>query len=271
MEVATRHRVEVRFLGCFSLTVDGEPVRQWRAGKARNLFQYLVLNRGRLVTRDQLYEALWPEAAWSGGSSLKVAAHALRRVLGASPDAPGASGISIVYRDFGYVLHVEDLWSDMEEFQHLVTQGLRAQQQGHTAAALAALQDALGVYQGDFLAGEPASWAVEQREYLKSVAMRALDVLRDEAVGRDDFDALIDVCRRTLRIDRCHEETYRVLMAAHGRRGEPERARNWYDLCSRRLQEELAVTPDRETDRMFRTIVPRAGLAPAALARNGRH
>lgn len=134
MDDGARHSVEVRFLGCFSLTVNGSPIRQWRAGKARNLFQYLVLNKDQLVTRDQLYDALWPESEFPGGSSLKVAAHALRRVLQAHPDRPGDTGISIVYRDFGYSIHIEDFGSDVEEFQRLVSDGLRAHRAGTRSA-----------------------------------------------------------------------------------------------------------------------------------------
>ncbi|MDH6139923.1 pentatricopeptide repeat protein [Kitasatospora sp. GP30] len=266
MDDGARHSVEVRFLGCFSLTVNGSPIRQWRAGKARNLFQYLVLNKDQLVTRDQLYDALWPESEFPGGSSLKVAAHALRRVLQAHPDRPGDTGISIVYRDFGYSIHIEDFGSDVEEFQRLVSDGLRAHRAGDAERTDRSLRAALGLYSGEFLPGESAAWVVEQREYLKSLAMRALDVVRAAAVTRDDFDDLIQVCRQTLGIDRYHEETYRVLMAAHGRRGEFDRARSWYELCSRRLMEDLAVAPDRETERTLQRIIPRTRLAPVRLA-----
>jgi DNA-binding SARP family transcriptional activator len=251
-----RHAVAVHFLGTFSLTVNGSTVRQWRAGKARNLFQYLILNKDQLVTRERLYDALWPEAEWAGGSSLKVAAHALRRVLQAHPDRPGDTGIRILYRDFGYLIQVDDLWSDVEEFQRLVRAGLRADREGDAERTSTCLRQALTLYQGEFLEGETAAWAVEQREYLKSLALRALDVIRDEAEREDDFDELLQACRQTLGIDRYHEETYRVLMAAHGRRGELDQVRSWYELCSRRLREDLAVAPAQETEHALRLLVP---------------
>jgi DNA-binding SARP family transcriptional activator len=260
-----RQTVEVRFLGDFSLTIKGSPVRRWRAGKARNLFQYLALHPGQTLTRERLYAALWPDSQWSAGrSSLKVAAHALRRVVDAHPDRPGDSGIQLLSRDFGYVLQVTDMWSDVDQFEELVHTGLRAAVVEVDGVSRARLRAATELYRGEVLQGETADWVVEQREYLKSLALRALAALRVDAMAREDFAELIDICRRTLEIDRHHEETYRALMAAHGSRGELARVRSWYELCARRLRTELAVEPAVETERLLRTLLPVTEL-PTAL------
>ncbi|MCY0949306.1 AfsR/SARP family transcriptional regulator [Streptomyces sp. H27-S2] len=256
-------RVRVRFLGDFELTVNGAPVERWRAGKARGLFQYLVVHRGQMLTRDRLYESLWPGTDSTVGSSLKVAAHALRRVLDAHPDHPGDSGIRLVYRDFGYVLHVNGLWSDLDRFQELVHTGLRASVARDAPLARTLLRAALDLYGGEFLRGESADWVVEQREYLRALALRALGVLRTDAEAREDSVELIELCMRTLEIDRHHEETYRALMSAHGRRGELACVRRWYELCARRMRDELAVAPGHETQLLLRTLIPAAG-RPAA-------
>ncbi|MER5220680.1 AfsR/SARP family transcriptional regulator [Streptomyces flaveus] len=258
-----RQAVRIRFLGDFELTMNGVPVRRWRAGKARGLFQYLAINRGQTLTRDRLYEVLWPGSDRSAGdSSLKVAAHALRRVLDAHPDSPCPSGIRLHYRDFGYVLDIAELWSDVDRFQELVHSGLRAATSGDRVLARERLRSAAALYAGEFLRGENADWVVEQREYLRSLALRALEVLRADAAEREDFPDLIEVCRSTLGIDRHHEETYRALMTAHGRRGEHACVRRWYDLCARRLRDDLAVAPSRETDRLLHAMLPaRAGRA----------
>ncbi|MFJ2026149.1 BTAD domain-containing putative transcriptional regulator [Streptomyces sp. NPDC087897] len=250
--------VRVRFLGGFDLTVNGTPVRRWRAGKARGLFQYLVVHRGQLLTRERLYASLWPGADSCAGSSLKVAAHALRQVLDAHPESPGSSGITLVHRDFGYVLHVAGLWSDLDLFQEYVHSGLRAATAGDLPLARNRLRAALDLYGGDFLRGESADWVVEQREYLRALALRALGVLRADAEDREDSVELIGICRRVLEIDRHHEETYRALMAAHGRRGELACVRRWYELCARRMNDELALPPGRETQQLLRTLIPSA-------------
>ncbi|MGK5636836.1 BTAD domain-containing putative transcriptional regulator [Streptomyces sp. URMC 126] len=258
-----RQAVRVRFLGDFELTLNGAPVRRWRAGKARGLFQFLAIHRGQTLTRDRLYEALWPDSDRSAGdSSLKVAAHALRRVLGAHPDGTCGAGIRLSYRDFGYVLDIADLWSDVDRFQELVHAGLRSAATGDRATARDRLRSAVALYAGEFLRGESADWVIEQREYLRSLALQALEVLRVDAAEQEDFPDLIEVCRSTLGVDRHHEGAYRALMTAHGRRGEYACVRRWYELCARRLREDLAVAPSRETDQLLHALLP-APVAPA--------
>lgn len=87
-----RAYLSVCFFGSFSVSVDGLPVQRWRAGKSRSFFQYLALHRGRLMTRDQLRDALWPDAEWcASSSSLKVAGQLTETatVLAAIPGTTG--------------------------------------------------------------------------------------------------------------------------------------------------------------------------------------
>ncbi len=227
--------VAVRLLGDFSMDVCGQPVGPWRGGKARGLFQYLLLNRGRLVVRERLQDVLWPDADRArGGTSLKVAAHALREVIAR---IPAEAGLSLVYQDHGYLLRAERVWIDVDEFERSCSAG--------------ADRAAMHLYRGDFLGGEAASWAVEQREWYRSLALRVLDRLRDAALHRGDDIELVGWCRRSLAIDPSREATYQALMTAHARFGELDRVHSWYRLCLRRLREDFGVDPSPETHRVF--------------------
>src|SRR5690349_15899341 len=90
--------IRVRSLGTFELDIHGSLVRRWQAGKARNLLQLLLLQRGKPLSKETLYQSLWPEAEWSSSSSsLKVAAHVLRRILTSrSRPEPGSPCLRLV-------------------------------------------------------------------------------------------------------------------------------------------------------------------------------
>ncbi|MBP2703227.1 winged helix-turn-helix domain-containing protein [Microbispora sp. RL4-1S] len=234
-------------MGAFSVQLHGAPVRRWHAGKARSLFQYLLVNRGRVVLRDTLYEVLWPDQEWSpGSSSLKVAAHALRRMLLES-GAPAR----IEHQDFGYVLRAEDVWVDAEELQASFSAGRVAELRGDHETAAARYRRVAALHRGDYLAGETADWVYEQREWYRSLALRALTYLRGQALARNDYPEVIEWSRQALAIDRYQEETYQALMIAHGRLGELDRVRSWHELCVRRLGEELNLEPTAETARIL--------------------
>jgi pentatricopeptide repeat protein len=250
--------VHIKFFGEFSASMVGKEVRHWKAGKARQLFQYLVLHRGRLINSERLYDVLWPQAERSAGSSsLKVAVHGLRQVLREHERAVCESGLSIEYRDCGYIIRADRLSIDVEDFQDLVRIGIRCDREGDETAALSTLEQATTLYHGDFLEMERSDWAVEHREYLKSLMIVALVKLCDYAVRADDLPMVVNLTQRILELDRYHEASYRILISAHGQRGEIDRARSWFDLCCRRLRSDLCVEPSWQTVEALREVMDR--------------
>jgi DNA-binding SARP family transcriptional activator len=247
----TQHAyLSVRFFGSFSVFVAGVPVERWRAGKSRSFFQYLMLHRGRLMTRDQLRAALWPDAEWcSSSSSLKVACHGARGALGASkqPGPLAGPGIRVLHRDGGYLLDADDAWSDAEEFSWRIREGMQHYTRRRLGSATKSLTAAMTLYQGDFLAGQDEDWVVEMREYHRSQAVRALDVLRGAAMACGDADRVVALGRRTLQIDALHEPTYQDLITIAGRLGQLEQAVRWYWLCAERLGRVIGVEPSAQT------------------------
>jgi two-component SAPR family response regulator len=257
--------VIARCLGDFSLHVNGKTVGHWQAGKARELLQYLLVNRDRVVRREKLFETLWPDSEWSPtSSSLKVAMHSVRRILEQASATPTGHPIEIVSRDHGYLLRAGDLRLDIDEFDTSMATGRAAEAHSENAVALTAYRRAAELYAGDLLAAQTADWIVEQRQYYRALALYALSYLRADALRRDDHPAVIELCRRILEIDPYHEEMYQTLMLVHGRRGELGQVRNWHHLCVRRFRDDLGLTPTDTTQRIF-TRAARGELRPASM------
>lgn len=244
--------VVARCLSHFHLEVDGQPVSHWRAGKARALFQYLLVNRGRLVHRDRLYEVLWPERGDRNSSSLKVAVHAVRRVLTEFQDR---DGFTLLHQDRGYLLRTDGAWVDIEEFERAFERGRAAWDAKDHDGAIAWFQRTADLYTGDFLTGETGDWINEQRQWTRSTALRALAVLRTESLEREDWPAAMHWCRRTIEIDPYHEATYQTLMMMHGELGELGRALSWYELCRHRLCNDLGIEPGERTERLLAALM----------------
>lgn len=243
--------VEIRCLGTFSLGTGEDRVRRWRAGKTKNLLQYLLLRRGKVVLRETLYDVLWPSPECAApATSLKVAVHALRRILEEHQPGAGESALRVVTEEGGYMLEGE-AWVDFEVFEEAVDRGHAAELAGDREAALEAYQLAVELYQGDFLAGETAIWVEERREWLKGRMLLALDYLTTDALERRDYAAVTTLCRDTLEIEPFREEAYRHLMLVDAKLGNRGRVRTWHDLCRRKLQEELAVEPEHDTERLY--------------------
>ncbi|HEY3079207.1 MAG TPA: BTAD domain-containing putative transcriptional regulator [Chloroflexota bacterium] len=246
---ARREEVAVYCLGTFRVAIGGVPLRAWRPGKARSLFQYLVNHRGHPTARPALIEALWPDPDAATTSSLKVAVHALRQTL--TRDGERAP-VTVEIDDAGYRLGATSLWLDVEEFERYCLAGHWLEAHGQDEDALAMFARAADTYGGDFLDGAGEDWALFRREGLKDQYLLILARLADAALGAEDYPACIRRCQQLVAHDRCREETYRVLMLCHARLGQRGRVRRWYQLCARALRAELDVAPDPETDDLYR-------------------
>lgn len=213
--------VEARFLGGYSLTVGGQPMPGWRAGKAKALFQYLVVHRNRVVSRERLHEALWPGRRPQGSSSLNVAIHAVRCGL-AVTDA-----VVIERCDDGYVLRADSLWTDFEAVEASVEAGYHAAANGDRGLAAEHFRDAVRLYSGVFLPDVDADWAAERREWLRTLMLQALTWLCDGELAAGDMWAAIRWCRQMLEVDNYAEWAYQTLVDIHAQRGLMGQAERW--------------------------------------------
>jgi two-component SAPR family response regulator len=94
--------VTALILGPLELSVAGRHVVRWNSLKARAVFQYLLINRGRPVRRDVLMDLQWPNHTYtSARNNLNVALYSLRntsKVHGkaSSPSSTGMDVISLI-------------------------------------------------------------------------------------------------------------------------------------------------------------------------------
>lgn len=240
--------VEVRLLADFRLRVGGEEVRRWRAGKARSLFHYLIPRRGTIVPCERLNEVLWPgEYKARSNSSLKVAAHALRRVLHDAALALPEAEVRLDFEDFGYVLRAPKVWVDIDAFADLAQRASALECGGKKAAAVACYKAAAAVYRGDFLPCETADWAEEQRAWLRSTYLTVVHRLGSLCVCEGDEFGAIAWYRKALEVDPFNEIAYQAMMQLHGRRGEMGMVMYWYSQCEARLERELGVPVSEQT------------------------
>jgi len=247
--------IRVRCLGAFLLSVNDAPVTRWRAGKARELLSYLLIKHGHPVPRSALVEILWPHSD-AAGTSLKVAVHAIRQILDAAqatgaPEACRGSSLELLSYDSGYILHAENVWIDVEEVETALQTARELAGQGKLEEAMAHYRRAACLYQGEFLAGDSAVWIQPHREWLKDLALEAMRQVSNAAIETGNYSEAIIWSHHMLEVEPWLEEAYRCLMLGHARLAQRGRVKSWYELCVRRLREELQVDPEHATRLLF--------------------
>jgi predicted ATPase/DNA-binding SARP family transcriptional activator len=247
--------LRIRALGAFEVHVRNRRVEksEWGSSRARELLAFLACHPDG-CTKAQIGLALWPDA--SPGqlrNTFHVTLHRLRNAL-ALPDAIQVDGDRYRLnpsqaREFDAELFEQEVQAATRELRRPSTSAGRAESiEGRGAAAMAALETAVGRYRGDFVAGETVGeWADERRARLRERYLHALDALGRARMERGNHLEAADAFGLLLAHDSVNEEACRQQMLCLTRVGDRAGALRAYDALVHALREELGVRPERET------------------------
>ena len=236
--------LRVRALGRTRLETDAAPLTgEWLGHRPGQLLKYLVCERGRVVTLEELLEVFWPLAGRAGATSVRQAIHTLRDRL--EPDRPkGKPSGYVVARTGGYELTPGRVWIDADDFEAHARAGLEALQRGAAERANASLTAAAGAYGGDFLADEPyAEWALTERERLRDLAAQVLRGLAGLKLAAGDEESAGEYLQRLGELEPLDLQAQRDLIALMLRRGRHSEALRRYELVRRRYKRAFGSEP----------------------------
>ncbi|RJQ07845.1 MAG: LysM peptidoglycan-binding domain-containing protein [Dehalococcoidia bacterium] len=236
----------VRCFGEFEVETGGKRVTSWTYQKASELLAFLV-TQGSPISGERVAEALWPGIEWD--ASLR---HNLRnitaRLRATLRDAAGRPDLRILESSRQSRLEFEShlFTVDIEEFEL----SLRRAASAPSLEALDEYDRAFAQYRGDFLAGQPFSWAepfrVEFRRRLLEGTHRAAEI----AVRLGARDRAADYYRLALTHYAVDEVAARGYMRVLADSGDINGARKAYRVLSEAIQQELEdprAGPDPET------------------------
>jgi DNA-binding SARP family transcriptional activator len=228
----------IQICGRLAVEIAGRSITELiQRRQGRLLFTYLVVNRHRQASRDELVEALWPgELPPDADGALSTVLSRLRRAVGAE---------ALVGRsEVGLVLPA-DTWVDLEAADEAMHRAESAIAQGRWAPAWGPSLVALFVARRGLLRGEDAPWIEPHRRRLDDIHSSALECYTAAALGLGGGE--LPVGERTARelIARApyRESGYRLLMEVLAARGNIAEALRAYEQLRVLLRDELGATP----------------------------
>jgi DNA-binding SARP family transcriptional activator len=175
--------LEIKLLGEFNLRLDNLPLTHLKSQKGKALFCYLAVT-GKRVSRSKLAGFLWPDMPET------KALMNLRKVL--TRIKPLFPYLKITRTELSFRQDVP-YWLDTVEFER----------QASKTAEIPCLQDAVNLYQGDFLDGFYLDhvplfeeWMMAQRARLRELAINTLDMLITQLSNQGAYEAAIPYTRQ---------------------------------------------------------------------------
>jgi LuxR family transcriptional regulator, maltose regulon positive regulatory protein len=249
---APQPSLQVRFFGHFEMLCDSETMPLGRNGKALTILKYLLANRNRPVSQDHLMGWLWPEsnlkkARWS----LNSAIHGLRKLLSRCPSSVSMTYVSL--EDGYYRLSPSvRISADVDEFDERHRQGRHLEKNRRMREAAIEYEMAIELYRGDYLVEDLyEDWTMVERERLANAYIDILGRLAIHYMEVEQHQESIRACYRVLEKDRCHEDSYRLLMRCYAKLGLRARALHQYRMCEQILGQEYGTSPSPETRSLY--------------------
>jgi DNA-binding SARP family transcriptional activator len=238
-------RLQIAVLGPLTVRRDGQLVR---LGSPRQgaLLGLLALGPGAGVHRDEIVDVLWgtrPPA--SAGTQVHGYVSRLRALLDPGMGQPGL----IVTDGPRYHLAAGDEQLDLAAFRRILERADQVAAAGWPGAASVGYEQALALWRGDPLAGldplrqHPA--AVELGRQHAEAVLRYAVAARRAGVAPRALAALRGICGR----EPLNEAAHAHLMLALAAAGQRAAALDLFDRLSRRLADDLGVSPGSQLAR----------------------
>lgn len=236
--------IRIRTLGLFSIERDGEPAKSSRkeSRKPLELLKLLIALGGTAVPVPRLCAVLWPDAPGDAArNSFDNALHRLRKLLGDDHHVQLLSG--------SLALNATTCWTDMAALKICLAKMDELAPGGDPAQRLALLDQALALYQGEFLPGEdelPDVLVARGRAQVWFGRQMGAQGTNLEALGQ--YERAARLYRRVVEQQPLAEEIYRRLIGCLLALGQRAEAYEVYRHCRQQLSVVLGIRPAPETE-----------------------
>jgi len=211
---------------------------------------YLVLERRRPVSRDELAELLWTDDLPQSWKQLVRGVIAQIRVAlreaGVSPTEALTTAFSCYQIQLrpGTEVDVEQAADDLNAAHSSLRTG------DHEMARRLA-SEATRVAARGLLPAARGLWIEAQQAHLRDLHLRALEALAEACHAAGDHAAAMDAAESAVALEPYRESAYVLLMRAHAAAGNRAVALHAYERCRDQLREQLGVEPAPSTEAAY--------------------
>ena len=239
-------RVSVHGFGAAKVEIDGREVTSgdWRSKIAKELF-FLLAYHARPISKGEIIAALWPDKEPAKAeSSLKSSLFRARRALHQD---------WIVYEDGRYRLAPNGQYHfDVSRFKELLKIAERMPQDANLR--LRHIEEAVDLYNGDFLSEFYSEWCVSERANLERWFMQSASVLARHFAELGNHDRAARVGDRILSVDPYNEEALGIVLTAYAAAGNYAAGEHRYREYRNVVETELGEQPSVKIETAYQSL-----------------
>lgn len=240
-------KLSIYSLGRAQVKLDGKPVTSsgWvNQKRARELFFFLLTHNSKWMTKEEIGVVLWPD---SSSEQLRLqfrnTIYYVRYALGQEV---------IINNDRRYSFNADmDYSFDVQEFEHRIEQAEETDNPDHK---IELLQEAIQLYQGEFLPEGESVWILTERQRLAQVHEHSMLELAQLHLEKGEPKTALILCQRVLSENHCMESAHCLAMQAFAALGNRSGIADQYEQCKQFLWDELGLEPSPDTIQIYQLL-----------------
>ena len=241
-------KVFIRALGKFQLSIDGhanDPM-SWGRASARKIFLLLLANHNKVIDKEQIKEALWPnEDNATCNNRFHVALHTLRRELGTY-----SNWIICTKGKYSLELPMECEY-DVDKYISLAKQGLLRQD-------VNIMVQAINLYAGDFCENfQEEDYLTDIRRELRKIYLQLLETIAELYYTKQTYKESLHWYQKLYSIEPFYEKAVMRILETYYATNELNLAIKFYLNYSNFLLDEIETIPSKPIRELYQQILSR--------------
>lgn len=225
----------------------------WKREKAKEMLIYFLLNANRLLPKEEIILALWPNSNQDDDRNFKVTLNYLLKVIEPNRKARQQSFFIERHQTMYRLNKRAKVISDMHLFERFIEKGFTTDDDSES---LVYLLKANEIYKGSpFEEYRHIDSVMTKKEELENKYVRMHEKIAQLYVAIGQYNHVIYWAEKLIGLDKTWEEGYRLLMIAYFELQNRPQSIKWYEKCKAVLQEELNIEPMESTVRLYEMIV----------------
>jgi DNA-binding SARP family transcriptional activator len=221
---------------------------------AARLLAFLLLHRQRSHRREVLAGLFWGDRPESQARRcLNTALWRLRNILEPEGVPSGTYLLADRIGEIGFNWS-SDYWLDTAVFEDQVDRVLDRPVDDLSSDDVDRTDAVLDLCTGEFLEGIFDDWALQERERLRNLYLRALRWLMRCHRQQGNLAGSLACGQRILACDPLREDVHREMMRLYRDSGQRAQALRQYEICRQQLAKEMGIEPMPETQFLFASL-----------------
>ncbi|CAM4523676.1 response regulator [Paenibacillus xylanexedens] len=239
--------VEFNALGRIEIHSDHGTKTKWKSSKSIELFAYLLVQQGRLVSRTRLIEDIFGNMPQKNAEVyLNTTVYQLRKLL----NGYGLKKVLHTYNNY-YALNLSDITVDFIRFEEGCRRLSVIQSGADIEQALLIEQ----MYVGDLFGEYGYTWSLSEVERLLLMYNALNQRLCNALLEAKDTSNAIRLLKKLLHRNELHEESLILLIRALSMQNNKEALIKHYEQYTARLLQEIGVAPSPELAALYAQLL----------------